>query len=466
MHTLLAGILACSLQPTAAQPVAPAAFQRPGHPLARQVMSAISPDECRRIVDTLAGFGTRHTLSDTASETRGIGAARRWIKAEMEKSAAASGGRMRVEFEEFDLPPGARIPQGARVVNVIAVLPGSMPEAAGRACYVVGHYDSRNGDGADAVGDAPGANDDASGTAVVMECARVLAATKLDATVVFLATAGEEQGLLGAKAHAEKIAGAKTWTIGGVLNNDIVGDPHGWRWGKTDDPADRLTVRVFSEGLPRNASAETLAQIRSLGGEVDSINRQLARYVAEVAQVEQTAVRPRVTYRLDRFLRGGDHLSFSESGFAAVRFTAPREDYTRQHQDVTTVEGPGGTTLPYGDVPRFVDAEYVADVARLNAAVLVHLANAPAAPSNVRMLTAQLETSTALRWSPSAEPDVAGYEVVWRDTTSPTWDHVKDVGDATTASFELSKDDWFFGVRAYDQDGYRSPVTFAGVAAQ
>ncbi|HRJ49474.1 MAG: M28 family metallopeptidase [Phycisphaeraceae bacterium] len=427
-------------------------------------MAAISAERCAADVETLAAFGTRHTLSDTDSPTRGIGAARRWIKSQFEAIAATSNGRMTASFETFEIPPGPRVPAGATIVNVVAVLRGVMPEAAGRACYVVGHYDSRNGEPLDASGDAPGANDNASGTAVVLECARVLALLPTDATIVFLATAGEEQGLLGARAHAEVVAAERRWTINGVLNNDIVGDPYGW--STAPDPADRSSIRVFSEGLPRNPSAQRLSELRAIGAENDSTSRQLARFVAEIAAVEKTGIRPRITYRHDRFLRGGDHSCFNDAGFSAVRFTAPKEDYNRQHQDVRVETAPDGSTITFGDLPRFVNPEYLADVARLNAAVLVHLANAPSAPADVRVITAQLENPTTLRWSPSPEPDVAGYEIVWRETTSPTWDHARDVGTTTEAVVELSKDDWFFGVRAYDRDGYRSPVSFAGAATR
>ncbi len=429
-------------------------------------MDEISPENCRRIIDALAGFGTRHTLSDTESPTRGIGAARRWIKDEMHGYAAASGGRMSVEFEEFDVPPGPRVPKGAKIVNVIAVLRGTVPLASTRAYYIVGHFDSRNGDGMDITGDAPGANDNASGTAAVMECARILATHPTEATIVFLATSGEEQGLLGAKAHADKIATTKAWKVCGVLNNDIVGDPYGWTATGERDPRDRQIIRLFSEGLPRNPTAEQISQIRSLGSEVDSINRQLARYITQVARDEQTALQPRMTYRLDRFLRGGDHSPFSENGFAAIRFSVPKEDYNRQHQDVREDTTPGGSPVQFGDLPSFVDEGYLADAARLNAAVLYSLANAPSSPADARLITAQLETSTTMRWSASPEADVAGYEVVWRETTSPNWDHVKDVGLTLQAKLELCKDDWYFGVRAYDKDGYRSPVSFAGAAKE
>ena len=453
-------LLCTLLAPSLAQAAPPAT------PHARDVSAQVQPDNCKKIVQTLVDFGTRHTLSDTQSPTRGIGAARTWIRDEMRRYSQAADGRLRVDFEEFDVPKGPRVPDGAHIVNVLAVIPGTMKEAAGRAYYVVGHYDSRNGDGMDVKGDAPGANDNASGTAVVMECARVLALHPAESTLVFLATSGEEQSLLGARAHADKMALTKSWLIRGVLNNDIVGDPSAAPLGSAPDPRDRTLVRVFSDGLPRNATAEQVAQIRSLGSEVDSVSRQLARYVAETAAIEGCALTPRVTYRLDRFLRGGDHSCFSDNGFPAVRFSVPKEDYNRQHQDIRREKDAKGVETQFGDIPEFVDAGYVADVARLNATILYNLANAPSVPENARLVTAQLETTTTMRWSSSPEPDVAGYEVVWRETTNPTWDHVKDVGTATEAKLDLCKDDWFFGVRAYDKDGYRSPVAFAGASKE
>lgn len=426
--------------------------------LAAQIASAVDARATKGYVESLAGFGTRHTLSDASSATRGIGAARNWIKSKFDEFAATSEGRMQVQLETFEQPPATRVPQGATLVNVVAVLPGSMPEAAQRRYYVVGHYDSRNGETMDVTGDAPGANDDASGTAVVIELARVLADKKLDATVVFLATAGEEQGLLGAAYHASQARGEQ---ILGVLSNDIVGDPTGPASsdGVPRRAADR--IRVFSEGVPRNPSAEKLAGIRNLAGESDSPSRQLARYVDFVAAWHELPVRPMLVFRPDRFLRGGDHSAFNEAGFPAVRFTTVYENYDRQHQNITMKDGE-----PYGDVPKFVDEVYLGNVARLNAAALVHLANAPSPPPKARLLTAQLANDTTIRWQSSPEPDVAGYEVVWRLTTEPTWTHVRDVGSAREATIDLSKDDWFFGVRAYDKDGYRSPVAFPVAAKE
>lgn len=437
-------------------------------PAAAQGAAAqVSAQNAKAIVEKLASFGTRHTLSETESDERGIGAARRWIRATLEEyaKAGAPGNGMRVEFEEFEVPASPRLPDGAKVVNVVAVLPGTMTleeGEIGRAVYVVGHYDSRNAEAMDANGDAPGANDDASGVAVVMECARVLASRgALEQTVVFLCTAGEEQGLLGAKFHAENVAAKKPYVVSGVLNNDIVGDP--WSTPGADgvvrETKDR--IRVFSEGLPRTAGAEEYARIRSLGAEGDSASRQLARLVSDVAVWHDLAVKPVLIFRQDRFLRGGDHSAFNEAGFAAVRLTEVDESYDRQHANVSEKDG-----KLYGDVPEFVDEEYLGNVVRLNVAALVHLASAPSAPTSARIITAELGNDTLLRWGPSPEPDIAGYEVVWRATTSAEWEHVQNVGNFTEARLPIGKDDVFFGVRAYDKDGFRSPVVFPGVARE
>lgn len=438
---------------------------QPAPTLPREVMHTIDAAHAKAVVEKLASFGTRHTLSDTTSDTRGIGAARRWLKSELE----SFGPALRVQFEEFDAPPGPRMPQGGRIVNVVATLPGAAAGAARRACYVVGHYDTMNADRMDAAGDAPGANDDASGVAVVLECARALAGRELETTIVFLCTAGEEQGLLGAKLHADALGAEERFDTVWVLNNDIVGDPSpallfeapDKPTGLIDWQESRLTVRVFSEGLPRNPDAQRLATIRLEGAENDSASRQLARFVAFVARRESTALRPMLVFRLDRFLRGGDHSAFNEAGFSSVRFSVPAEDYSRQHANVTERDG-----QPYGDVARFVDGEYLANVARLNAATLVHLASAPAPPGKARVITAKIEEDTLLRWEQSADADIAGYEVVWRRTTSADWEFEKDVRAETEARLKVSKDNFFFGVRAYDRDGYRSPVSFAWAARE
>jgi hypothetical protein len=375
-------------------------------------------------VDRLSAFGTRHTLSDTASPTRGIGAARRWLEAAFR---TAGRGAFQVSLESHPVhPDGKRIPRDVDVVDVVAMLPGATP----RRVYVVGHYDSRCTDPLDATHDAPGANDDASGVAILLELARVLPAHAFRSTIVLLATAGEEQGLVGAKEHVASLAGAD---VRAVLNDDIVGDP------VRGDPR---VVRVFSKG------------------DDDSPARELARFVAETAAWERLDLTPMLVFRADRVLRGGDHLAFADAGIPAVRFTASGEDYTRQHQDVRVEGG-----VAYGDTPEHVDPGYLAGVARVNAAALVHLASAPEPPPEARVV-AELSNDALLRWSPSRDADVAGYEVVWRATTSPTWEHARDVGRVVEARLPLSKDDLVFGVRAYDGRGYRSPVAPARPVAQ
>ncbi len=424
------------------------------------MLAEVSPDSVKGIVETLASFGTRHTLSETESETRGIGAARRWIRGEFERyallSERAGAEAMKVYFDEHTYGPDRRrVPVETRIVNVVAELPGALPEARSRRYYVIGHYDSRASGENDTASDAPGANDDASGVAVVMELARVMSRRRYDATIVFMATAGEEQGLIGARLHAAT-AREQGADIRAVLSNDIVGDPKG--------PSGRVfdrQIRVFSEALPRTLAAEDLARIRSLGMENDSPSRQIARYVAQAARLHGLAVQPLLVNRADRFLRGGDHTAFNESGYPAVRFTIVEENYDRQHQDVRVEDG-----VQYGDLPEFVDGAYLAEVTRVNGAALAHLANAPSSPANARIVTARLSNDTTLRWDPSPESDVAGYEVVWRATTEHEWSSVHDAGPATEATLEVNKDICFFGVRAYDRDGYRSPVAFCGSAAR
>ncbi len=432
----------------------------PGQPVAERpalvtrVMGEITAESIHGHVEHLASFGTRHSLSETESDTRGIGAARRWILSRFNAFSDAAGGTLDSRIERFEQPPSRRVPVAVEMANVVAILPGSLLGAEDRLYYVIGHYDSRNGDGSDAEGDAPGANDDASGTAVVLELARVLADEKLDSTIVFMATVGEEQGLLGARYHSDTAA-AQGQDVRAVLSNDIVGDPSGP--DKADGTPRRADtqIRVLSEGIPRNASAERLARLRSLSQESDSSSRQLARFVSEIAILHDTAVKPMLVFRPDRFLRGGDHTPFNENGFAAVRLTEIFENYTRQHQNVREVDG-----RPYGDVPEFVEAEYLANVARLNVAAIIHLANAPSSPANARIITARLANDTTIRWDASPESDVAGYEIVWRRTTSPVWTGSVDVGTVTDYTIDMSKDNYFFGVRSYDKDGYKSPVSF------
>ncbi len=438
--------------PTPAPSIVPST---PPPPAVAQALAAISASRLRAHVDALAAFGTRHTLSADEPE-RGIAAARRYIEDRLLASIApARDGRpLDVTIESFPLEPnGARVDRKTTLANVIGTLPGVRPESADRRIYVIGHYDSRASDVMDPQAPAPGANDDASGVAVLIELARVLSGQPLDVTVVFMATAGEEQGLLGARLHAaaSRAAGER---IVAVLNNDIVGDPSspsGERHGEH--------IRVFSSGVSLSLPAEALAELRASGSLADGPSRQLARYVATIAAWEQTPVQPTLVSRPDRFLRGGDHLAFDEQGYAAVRFTEVSESYDRQHQD-PRVEG----DRRFGDFPEHVDEHYLAEVARLNGAVLIHLANAPSAPTDPVVVAAALTTDTTVRWVAAPETDVAGYEVVWRPTTAATWEHQQAAGLATELTLPLHKDDWIFGVRTVDREGYRSPVAACGVA--
>jgi hypothetical protein len=408
-------------------------------------LTDVSADRIQANIARLVKFGTRSTLSaqDPASIAagRGIGAAREWIKAEFERYSKDCGGCLEVKTDSFTKDTADRVPKATQIANVYAVLKGSDPEAAKHIVLVTGHYDSRNSQNDNITDDAPGADDDASGTAVSMECARVLSKLKFPGTIIFLTVAGEEQGLYGSQ-HFAQMAKQQGWNLEAVLNNDIVG-------GNKGPGQDSTVVRVFSEGVPIASDDKQVKQIRNLGGESDSTSRELARYISEVGGVYDVGLKPLLIFRVDRYLRGGDHYSFNEQGFAAVRLTEYREDFTRQHQTIRTENG-----IEYGDVLKHVNFDYVASVARLNAATLASLASAPPAPSNVKLVTAKLDNDSTLKWS--ASPGASGYEVLWRATASPEWEHSQDIRNATTATLKVSKDNVIFGVRAIDNEGHRS----------
>jgi hypothetical protein len=410
-----------------------------------EAIRQVSADHIRQTIEKLVSFQNRSTISaqDEASikAGKGIGAAREWIKAEFERYSKDCGGCLEVKTDTFTEQPGDRIPKPTEITNVYAVLRGTDPRQANRIVLVTGHYDSRNSDTFNATDPAPGANDDGSGTAVSLECARILSKSRFPATVIFLAVAGEEQGLNGSK-HFAQMAKQQGWKLEAVLNNDIVG-------GDRSPQQDASVVRVFSEGLPAAASEAEIRRIRMLGGESDSNSRELARYIADVGRSYDAGVKPLLIFRLDRFLRGGDHYSFNQQGFAAVRFTEFREDYNHQHQNVRSENG-----IEYGDLPKFMDFEYVAHVARLNAAALASLASAPAPPATVKMLTRNLENDTTLTWEPSA--GAAANEVVWRSTNAPDWEYVQTISSGTRATLKVSKDNVIFGVRTVDAAGHRS----------
>ena len=419
----------------------------PADPRIAAALTQVSAQRIQANIEKLVSFQTRLTLSAQDAESikagHGIGAAREWIKSEFERYSQECGGCLEVKTDSFTESPADRIPQPTVITNVYAVLKGTDPESAKRIVLVTGHYDSRNSDTLDASGIAPGANDDASGTAVSLECARVLSKLKFPATIIFLTVAGEEQGLNGSH-HFAKMAKDQNWDIEAALNNDIVG-------GNRNPQQDPSVVRVFSEGVPVAATEAELRLIRNLGGESDSASRQVARYIAEIGRTYDTGVKPLLVFRLDRYLRGGDHSSFNQQGYAAVRVTEFREDYNHQHQNVRTENG-----IEYGDLLKFVNFDYVANVARLNAATLASLASAPAAPAKVRLQTKELENDSMLTWE--ASPGASSYDVLWRGTSSPEWEHAQAIGNVTHATLPISKDNVIFGVRAVDQQGHRSLV--------
>jgi Peptidase family M28 len=437
----------------AANCVVAQAPRRSTAPRNRTIANIVREIDARNIeaaIRKLVSFGTRNTLSEQNDPKRGIGAARDWLYAEFLKAAEASNGRMTVEKQSYEQAKSQRIPQPTIITNVVATLKGSQPESSDRIYVVSGHYDSMCNSPTDAKCDAPGANDDASGTAAVLEMARVMAKYEFEATIVFMAVAGEEQSLLGSTYYAEQ-AKQKNWNVDAMLTNDIIGNTLGGNGVR-----DRGTVRVFSEGVPTNETPAEANTRRSVGGENDSPSRQLARFIKETSEGYVPHMKVMLVYRRDRYGRGGDHIPFLERGYPAVRFTEVHEDFRHQHQNVRVENG-----VQFGDLPEFVDFGYVANVARVNAASLAALALAPSRPKGVTIVATRLSHDTDLRWDANTEPDLAGYEIVWRDTTSPTWTNSKAVGRATTFTMKgMSKDNYFFGVRAIDRDGNRSQVTY------
>jgi hypothetical protein len=412
------------------------------------MLKNISAKNIEATIRKLVSFGTRNTLSEQNDPNRGVGAARDWLYGEFQKISADCGGCLQVEKQTFLQEKANRVPEPTNLTNVVATLKGTTDP--GRVYVVSGHYDSMCSSPTDAKCDAPGANDDASGTATVLEAARVMSKYKFDATIVFMAVPGEEQGLLGAAYFAKQAEANKT-NIEGMFTNDIVG-------GVTSQKnmPDRNAVRVFSEGVPTKESEAEANTRRGVGGENDSQSRQLARFIKETGDRYLPKFPVRMMYRRDRYLRGGDHIPFLERGFTAVRITEMHEDYTHQHQNVRMENG-----VQYGDLPEFVDFEYVANIARINTASLACLAMAPAKPRNVGTVTARLTNDTELKWDANNDADIAGYEIVWRDTTSPVWTNALNVGNVTTYVMKaMSKDNFFFGVRAVDKAGNKSPVVY------
>ena len=427
------------------EPIPPAWWQPPTD--VRAMLGEIDAASLERYDRGLVSFGTRHTLSTQDDPNRGIGAARDWIKGEFDKIAETAGGRMSVELQSFIQQPVPRIPVPTRITNVVATLHGTDPQAAERRYVVGAHYDSRVSDVLNGTSDAPGANDDGSGTSAVLELARVFAPHPTDSTIVFVAFAGEEQGLLGSD-HFAQLAKDQGWNIQGVLNMDIIGSPAGGNGVR-----DPRNIRLLNEGVPTAETAQQTARRQSLGGENDGVSRQLARYVKETGENGATAMGVRLIYRRDRFGRGGDQISFLQRGWPAVRFSEPNENFDHQHQDVRIEDG-----KQIGDLLEFVDFNYLARVTRVIGSSLAALERSPRAPANVRIPTA-LSYDAQVSWNASPDGDVAGYEVVWRDSTEALWSNSRAVGNVTTATIEnLNKDNVQVGVRAVDSDGNRSPV--------
>ncbi len=466
----------------------PAPAPAAADPAIAAAIAGISPGLVQADIAKLVSFGTRSTLSSMDTDLppgQGINAAADWIASEFQAISAACGNCLEVKRDVFTEPGSqgraSRITKPTQLTNVYAILHGTAEKEKAPWVLVTGHYDSRVGDVMDSHSPAPGANDDASGTAVSLESARALSKLKLPGTIVFVAVAGEEQGLNGSK-HLAQLAKAQGWPLEAVLNNDIVGGDT--TPGPDAGLQDKSAVRVFSESVPSSSTPEQMRAMLQLGAENDSPSRELARTIAELAPVYfkptvitapivpgrphnnmahlGPAFHPVLVLRRDRYLRGGDHTSFNGEGFAAVRFTEWRENFDHQHQKVRTENG-----TEYGDLLKYVDTSYVANVARLNSATLATLASAPSEPQEVHVLTRNLDNNTELQWQPSAfAPPGTTYEVVWRDSNELLWTHAQSAGSATSLTLKVSKDNVLFGVRSVDGKGHASlpvpPVPITG----
>jgi Zn-dependent M28 family amino/carboxypeptidase len=423
-----------------------------------KIATSVSAATIERDIKTLVDFGTRHTLSDTVSETRGIGAARRWIRSEFERISATCGGCLDV-FEQRSVVSGERrIPDTTIVVNIVAVQHGTTDP--GRYVIMSGDIDSRVSDVMNGTSDSPGANDNASGMAGVLEAARVLTQHSFNGSIIYVGLSGEEQGLFGG-AHMARVARDEGWRIEAVLNNDMIGNISG-----LNGVVNNTTARVFSEGTRAVETEQEARARRFSGGEVDASSRNLARYIDRIADRYIENLDVMMVYRLDRFGRGGHHSPFNNEGFPAVRIMETNEHYHRQHQDLRVEDGIlTADPRRYGDVIEYVDFDYAAKLTALNAVSLASMAWAPPPPSNVQIQGA-VRPSTTLSWDPidpAIAPHLAGYKLYWRLTTEPTWTYSRDVGNVTEFTLEnIVIDNYFFGVASVSDDGFESPVVFPG----
>jgi hypothetical protein len=406
----------------------------------------------------LTQFGTRHTASSQTDPVRGIGAATAWVTQQMQAIAATSNGNMTVQQQTFVQPVSSNIPVPTTITNVIATLQGTAsPE---RFYVVTGHLDSRVTDVLNFTDDAPGADDDGSGVACVLELARLFATHQFPGTIVFATVDGEEEGLYGSTFMAQQMKAAGN-DVQGMFSNDIIGtgDAHD---GTKPDP---FTVRMFLEGIPTNVTSSQISLMQAVGGENDGLSRQLGRYVSSVAPKNLTGMNIRLIWRRDRYLRASDHVSFQGQGYAAARFTEPRENFDHEHQNTQVVNG-----VQLGDLIQYVDFNYVARVTGVNAAALWALASSPGTPKNAQIHTTPPVSFagtnlTSLQWSANTEANLTGYEVVMRETTDSDWTSAIPVGNVTSVTLSISKDNVQFGIRAVDQNGNRSPVAFPQAVA-
>ena len=423
------------------------------------LLKQIDPNRIQATIQQLVSFGTRQTQSSQTDPNRGIGAAYAWVFQQMQAIAATSNGNMTAQQQTFTQPPVAGvITAPTSITNTILTLQGT---ANPQRFYVItGHLDSRCSDVTDSVSDAPGADDDGSGVAVVLELARLFATKQFPGTIVFAAVSGEEQGLFGSTFMAQQMAAAGN-DVQGMFSNDIVGASQGFD-GTRPDP---FTLRMFLEGVPTNATSSDVALIQTVGGENDGKSRQLGRFVAEVAPFFLTQMNIRLIWRRDRYLRGTDSRSFQSQGYAAARFTEPRENFNHEHQNVRVENG-----VQFGDLIDFVDFDYTARVAKVNACALWTLASSPSTPKGLQIHTTPPPglpgtNLTTLTWNANPESNVTGYEVVMRETTVPDWTSAIPVGNVTSVTLNISKDNVQFGLRAVDSNSNRSPVAFPTTVA-